>query len=121
MREHHNKRVGNLGENIASRFLEQKGYTIIERNYRKKWGEIDIICRKGTRWHFIEVKTVSRATPDIQPEENVHHRKLQRLKRAVETYIAENEIGELVQLDVVTVVLDTIRRKALCSHIENVL
>ena len=50
---------GKVGECIAVKFLENKGFEIIEQNYRKKYGEIDIIAQKGKILHFIEVKSVS--------------------------------------------------------------
>jgi Holliday junction resolvase-like predicted endonuclease len=72
-----------LGEKIAIRFLESKGYIMIERNYRKKWGEIDIVCKKGRRVYFVEVKTVSRDLSGVdsfvgwyRSEDNVHPSKL---------------------------------------------
>lgn len=92
----HNK-IGTIGENIATRFLMKQGFSIVERNYRKKWGEIDIIALKNKELHFIEVKSIScrdldyvtRVTKNHRPEENVHFRKRQRLGRAIETYLLE--------------------------------
>jgi putative endonuclease len=56
-------RVGRLGERLAARELERAGYTVIERNYRKREGEIDLIARRGRVLVFCEVKTVvARAT-----------------------------------------------------------
>ncbi len=54
------KEVGKLGEEIASKFLERKGFKIVLRNYRKPWGEIDIIAEKDDVVRFVEVKAVSR-------------------------------------------------------------
>lgn len=54
--------IGNTGELIAARFLMKHGFSVIERNYRKKWGEIDIILVKKGKTHFVEVKTVSYET-----------------------------------------------------------
>lgn len=51
-------RTGALGEEIAARFLERKGFRVAERNYRKPWGEIDIIAEKAGIVRFIEVKAV---------------------------------------------------------------
>ena len=51
--------TGDIGEKIAGRFLVGKGFEIIGWNYRKPWGEIDIIVRREGKIHFIEVKTVS--------------------------------------------------------------
>ena len=52
-------KTGALGETLAAKFLESKGYKVLKRNYRKPWGEIDIICEKGNTIRFVEVKTVS--------------------------------------------------------------
>jgi len=49
--------IGKLGENLAANFLEKKGYTIVERNYRFSHGEIDIIAEKDGMLIFTEVKT----------------------------------------------------------------
>ena len=54
------QKTGATGESIAEEFLQRKGYKIIEKNYRRKWGEIDIIAEKGNEVRFIEVKAVSR-------------------------------------------------------------
>ena len=93
------QRIGSLGESIASKFLVKHGYKIIERNYRKKCGEIDIICKKDNLIHFIEVKTVSRETSsgemaeNYRPEDNIHEEKLKRIGRTIETYLIERETG----------------------------
>ena len=51
-----------IGENIAVRFLVKHNFSILERNYTKKWGEIDIIAEKSSKLYFIEVKSVTRET-----------------------------------------------------------
>ena len=53
------RKTGNLGEDLACRFLMKHEFNISERNYLKKCGEIDIIADKGSKIHFIEVKSVS--------------------------------------------------------------
>ncbi|KKU25539.1 MAG: hypothetical protein UX37_C0019G0005 [Microgenomates group bacterium GW2011_GWA2_46_16] len=109
--------VGVLGEEIASKFLVSKGFEIISRNYRKKFGEIDVIAKKFRKFHFVEVKTVSRenlieTSPDMfdnfRPEDNVHSWKLKRLSRAIQVYLSENKFGDETdwQFDIVTVLLD---------------
>src|ERR1700685_4288544 len=89
------RKKGDAGEEVACKYLENKGYSIKERNYWKPWGEIDIIAQKGAILKFIEVKTVTCEKPDlisremVRPEENFHEAKLRRLHRAIQTYLLQ--------------------------------
>jgi len=90
--------VGKLGEDLACRYLSENNYQIIDRNYLKKWGEIDIVARKDNVLVFIEVKSVSRERVEnvsgetsYRAEDNMHKWKLDRLKRVITTYLIENE------------------------------
>jgi putative endonuclease len=112
------KEIGDLGEEIAGRFLEKKyKQTVVERNYWKKWGEIDVVTReKAGKLHFIEVKTVTHeARGGYRPEENVHPQKLKRMRRVIQSYLLQKSIEDTAwQFDVVTVILDMKRKKAVC-------
>jgi Holliday junction resolvase-like predicted endonuclease len=55
-----NKLTGNRGETLACEFLQKKGYKILQRNYRSKWGEVDIIAKINQMVVFVEVKTKQR-------------------------------------------------------------
>lgn len=121
--------VGRLGEDLACRFLMKQGFSIVERNYWKKWGEIDVIVEKNDRLHFIEVKAVTRPNLDdvahetvYRPEENVHFAKIQRLRRVIQTYVAERgrEMGDW-QFDIAAVYIDPERKKAKVSLLGNVI
>ena len=122
--------LGQLGEDIASKFLQRKGFTIVAKNYRKKWGELDIIAQKEGVLHFVEVKTISHSTrienvtheTDFhRPEDNVHPAKLKRMQRAIETYIAEKDFeGEWV-VDVVAIELNLTDKVGKCRFLSNVL
>jgi putative endonuclease len=90
------QKVGKIGENVARRFYEKQGFALIVENYTKKWGEIDLVMRKGALIHFIEVKSqivedVALVNHSYRPEENVHFAKVKRLRRVVETFILQNE------------------------------
>ena len=122
--------IGRIGEDIACRYFENKGFVVIGRNYRKSWGEIDIIVSKARVLHFVEVKsvscenvdTVSRETSFHRPEDNAHPAKLKRLARTVETYLAEKGLTEGDwTFDVVTVHVDQNSKRAKVSMIDNVI
>lgn len=122
------RRLGDIGENIACMFLEKRGFEILDRNYLRKWGEIDIIAKKNNVIHFVEVKSVSCVTLDLvshgtsyRPEDNVHPQKLKRLARAMQTYVLEKRIDLDWQLDLVTVRIDERNRKGRAEILENII
>lgn len=53
------QKIGRLGEELAGKFLMKRGYKIVDRNYRRPWGELDIIAERKGKIHFIEVKSMS--------------------------------------------------------------
>lgn len=126
-----NKETGQLGEDIACRFLMKHGFEVVERNYWKKWGEIDIVAKKEDKLHFVEVKSVSREiNPEVpykedsfRPEDNLHPWKLQRLSRVTQTYLLEKDVSDETpwQFDVITVYLDMKRRMSKVYLLENVI
>jgi len=126
----HNE-IGNIGEDIAAKWLSDKGYSIIERNYRKKFGEIDIVAREASHLHFIEVKSVSYETRDgleyavshetWRPEENVHTEKIRRFKNIIQSWILENSWKKSFQIDIITVRIVPREKYALVSLLENVI
>jgi len=123
------QKVGNLGEEIGCKFLEKHGFLIKDRNYRKKWGELDIVAEKDNLLHFIEVKSVSHppsgeaGETDHNPEENVHPWKQKRLARAIQTYLLEKKIPEETewQIDIMAIFLDFKTKKAKIRMTENVI
>ena len=123
------QKIGELGEDIACKFLMKQGFSILERNYTKKWGEIDIIAEKDDIRYFIEVKSKSVSSLDFvsyettgRPEENMHPWKMKRLRRVVETYLISKRLGAIDwQFDLLIVYLDLEGRKARLKKIENVI
>jgi putative endonuclease len=116
--------TGSLGEELAVRYLRERGHRVLARNYRQKWGEIDIVSSKGEEIHFVEVKSVSceikggteeeisRITRLYIPEERVHEHKSKRLIRTIETYIAEKRVEGDWSFDVAAVFLDPASKRA---------
>ncbi|MBP9771545.1 MAG: YraN family protein [Candidatus Pacebacteria bacterium] len=128
------RQKGNLGEDLASLFLMKQGFEILERNYLKPWGEIDIVAKKNKTLHFVEIKSVSceieqnnvsRETvthETIRPEENMHENKLECLKRVIQTYLTDKRISRETpfQLDLITVRIDRNSKTALVESFDNV-
>lgn len=125
------RKIGNIGENIACKYLKRKDFEIIERNYLRKWGELDIVAR-GTdqKVHFIEVKAVSHETrADLKqavtrgtwrPEEQVHQFKLHQIAKAIETWLAENDYNGDWQLDIIAIRMVPREKYATVKMIENI-
>ncbi|MES2014819.1 MAG: YraN family protein [Patescibacteria group bacterium] len=126
----HNE-VGALGEKVAGEFFERKGFKVISRNYRKPYGEIDLVIEKSNKICFVEVKTVSWETgkdrefgvshETHRPEDNVHPMKIKRLLRVIEAYLVSHEIDSEWQFDIVAVYLDQKTKIAKVRHLENII
>lgn len=126
------QKKGKIGEDIADMFLVKHGYTIIERNVTKKWGEIDIVAQKDKTLHFIEVKSVSfdftvieqanRYKNYIRPEENMTFHKVEKMKRTVEGYLAFSGVPRETdwQVDILCVYIDDLNKKAQVKPMWNV-
>ena len=121
--------VGDEGENQACKYLQKQGYRILERNYLRKWGEIDIIAHKKDVLYFVEVKTITanyhiNGTDWYRPEDNIHTWKIRRLKRAIQTYLAENNLSieKEWEFSAITVVLKRKSRELYkLEHLENLI
>lgn len=106
-RDRHKKQLGIAGEDIACATLREKGFEVIERNFRSGHNEIDIICRVGSDIRFVEVK--SRREPvEGEAWEAVNELKQRRIASAAKAYLAEMDrhsfpIDEC-HFDIVTVV-----------------
>ncbi len=127
-----NSTTGKLGEDIAIKYLEKHEYKILDRNYRKPWGEIDIIAsenigknqflaRQSQELVFIEVKTQNQEF-EWRPEENITRHKKRQLSRIVTTYLKSNKIPEDQnwRVDVLAITLDFKTKNAQIEHIENI-
>lgn len=117
--------VGAAGEEIAAKFLLTKKYKILYRNYRKPWGELDIIAKdpNGTLV-FVEVKTLRCLTLNnpLTPEDNMTVHKLRKTKRAAEMFVGKHSdlLEERVgwRIDLVSICLTSNKHEI--HHYENV-
>ncbi|MGB9723808.1 MAG: YraN family protein [Chloroflexia bacterium] len=106
------RRLGRLGEAAAEAFLLQQGYEIVERNWRCRQGELDLVGRQGGDWVFIEVRS-RRSSTCGSAEESVTPAKQRRLLGLAEAYLQAHGLeGVSWRIDVVAVEVDRIGRPA---------
>ncbi|MEY8352207.1 YraN family protein [Lachnospiraceae bacterium 54-53] len=105
-----NREIGNEYEDVAAACLEQAGYVILERNYRNKLGEIDIVAEDGRDLVFIEVKYRLNLKKG-DPAEAVHSKKQHRIRNAARGYLYQHRLGEDVpcRFDVVAILGSQVR------------
>lgn len=113
----HNE-LGKWGEDLAADYLQRKGYTIIERDWKSGRRDLDIVAKNGNVIVFVEVKT-RRNSLYGQPEEAVDYRKLQSLQQAINHYIKFRHISQEVRFDIISIV-GTIGSEPDIQHIQNV-
>ena len=98
------KITGNAGEEKAAQYLENQGYSIIERNFRTKGGEIDIIAVKDEKIVFVEVKSLPNGTPELLQTE-LNRRKLQRIVKSSKCFLLKHRqySNSYVRYDVIVI------------------
>jgi putative endonuclease len=123
----HNE-IGKIGENIATTFLMKQGFSILERNYATRLGELDIVAKKDEVLHFIEVKSIkvrdfeNLDTLPIKPEDNLTLRKWSKLRITIEQYCLHKNVSDETprQIDLTCVYINTEKRQGRVSYLENV-
>jgi putative endonuclease len=99
------KPLGRKGEDLAASYLCNLGWEILERNYRTRLGEIDLVCRDRDSIVFVEVKTRTE-TDFARPDQSVTQRKQAKLRRLVEDYLVQHRQESAdVRFDVLGVTL----------------
>ena len=112
-----NRKTGNFAEDTAVRALEEEGYVMLERNFRNRFGEIDIIAQDGDILVFVEVK--AKIGPDFGlPEEMVGRGKLQKIRNMATIYMKGRVVA--CRIDVVAIVLNENNEVQRLTHHENV-
>jgi putative endonuclease len=98
--------MGQAAEEAAAHFLLQQGYEVIERNFRTRQGEIDIIAKDGAVLVFVEVRS-GHGKALYQPEETVNHKKQAKLRHMAEVYLSRKNWGDIsCRFDVAAVIID---------------
>ena len=117
------KELGYMGENIASRYLMSRDYRILDRNYKKHFGEIDLIVEKDDCVSFVEVKTkLSSGNNLFTPELRVDRKKISHISKVASVYLDNKGwLGKREwQIDIVSVIISESDKKARIKHFQNV-
>jgi len=111
-------RLGRTGEEAAVRYLEKKGYRIVERGFRLLRGEIDILAYDRATLVFAEVKTRTSQAFGL-PEESVTPAKQAQIRKIAQGYLAHHHLEDIpCRFDVLSVLIDSDRR-VMIRHLEN--
>lgn len=113
----YNKKIGQWGEQLTVRFLASKGWLLMEENWRRRGGEIDLIFSYKDQIIFVEVKTRTSCCFGF-PEDSINERKKQHLKQTMEKYLFEKQISLEPRFDVMVVEIVGLRPKF--THYENI-
>lgn len=111
----HNE-LGELGEDLAVEELEKNGYEIVERNWRYKKAEIDIIARKNEVLAIVEVKTRSSDYMG-NPQDFVTPKKIKMLVEAVNEYVVSKDLDVEVRFDIMAIIIN--QNKLTLEHLED--
>jgi len=111
----HNE-LGKKGEELATDFLLKNGYEIIVRNYVYQKSEVDIIAKKGDILAIVEVKT--RTSKDFgDPQQFLKPKQMQRIIKAVDFFVNDNEMDVEVRFDIIAIVLN--KKGMSLEHLED--
>jgi putative endonuclease len=114
--------LGRLGEQLAAEHLARCGFQILERNYRTRWGELDIVAFDGQTLTFCEVKTRRLASgAEVTPFEAIRARKRARIRKMAGCWMRERRdraFAAVVRCDAIGVTFDRTGRLVALDHLE---
>ena len=101
--------LGRHGENLARKFLEKKGFKLIERNFKTpRWGEIDLVMKDGDTLVFVEVKTRSGPAAGLfgGPLGSINYHKMKAIHRTAQFYLSSKNLNqEAARIDAVSIIV----------------
>lgn len=114
--------LGLYAESLVARYLSEKGYEILDRNFRRKWGEIDLVAKKEGILVFVEVKASGRPSPGFEPELRAGKEKMKKVLRSAKVYLAYKKIPQDSewQMDIVAVTFNKEKGLANIKHFKNI-
>jgi putative endonuclease len=113
--------LGPAGEQLASEHLSRLGYEIVERNYRTRWGELDIVARQGTTLAFCEVKSRRAGGRAGRPFDAVGRDKQVRVRRMASSWLLEHRdrpYAAVIRFDAIGITFDAAGRMVSLEHLE---
>ncbi|MFH0805309.1 MAG: YraN family protein [Patescibacteria group bacterium] len=111
--------IWKIGEEVARKYLEDKGYEIIDQNYSTKYSEIDLIVKKNGILIFVEVRT-KRSSAFVSPEESIDYKKLKKLYWNAEAYMANKKYKGQSRVDAICIILDFNNNVEKLEHYEGI-
>jgi putative endonuclease len=113
--------LGRLGEQVAAEHLERRGFEIVERNYRTRWGELDIVAYDGETLAFCEVKARRIGRGEQNPLEAVRSAKRSRIRKMAGSWLIERTqrpYADVLRFDAIGVLFDASGRLVRLEHFE---
>jgi putative endonuclease len=113
--------LGRLGEQLAADHLSRRGFQIVERNFRTRWGELDIVAFDGRTLAFCEVKTRRASGRDPRPLDAVREGKRSRVRKMAGCWLIERRdrpYADTLRFDAIGVTVDAAGRLLSLEHLE---
>ena len=100
-------RLGAAAEEAACRYLAEQGFRVLDRNWRRPWGELDIVAARGATVHFVEVKAATARYAGFEPFRRADGWKMHKVARTARTWLSANRYGPDTewQLDIISVIM----------------
>ncbi len=106
LRRRQTREKGNAGEDLGADFLKGRGFRIVARNYRTRFGEIDIVAEHRGELVFVEVRSLSSSSRHL-PEETISFEKQKRLSLTAQAYLQKNRLEDRVaRFDILAIEID---------------
>ncbi len=116
------RRLGELGEQLAAQHLARRGFCILERNYRTRWGELDIVAFDGSTLAFCEVKTRRLLPGSYRPVQAIAPGKRRQVRRMALSWLGEpreRPYAETLRFDAIAVTLDASGQLIAIDHLHD--
>jgi len=113
--------LGRIGEDLALAHLERLGYTLVARNHRTRYGELDLVVFDGSTLVFVEVKTRRASGSGRGPWEALHERKRRQVRRMAAAFLLEatdRPRSADLRFDAIGVVIDAYGKLVRLDHLE---